>query len=198
MERQKIIDYVTEMRTRDHAILLYTNREDKHYILFTYIKAGLENGEAAAYVTSEETPKQIRNAMKEYGISVRRYEKSGALRIIDYKKWYIIGGGFDPAVTIDLWKKLAAETESRGFKGLRVTGEMSCFFDYDMIVELIEYEAALKKPLAIPMTAICAYDQALFNRHASQMDTTRALLSLIQEHNAAIFVEPVEGVVRTI
>ncbi len=99
--------------------------------------------------------------MQEYGIDVKRYESSGALRIIDYKEWYIISGGFDPSRTLDLWKNLIDESMKRGFKGLRVTGEMSCFFDNEIVEDLMEYENSLYTELATPTMAICAYDKAV-------------------------------------
>jgi hypothetical protein len=186
------------MKPRDHVIFLYTSPEDKHFVLFTYLKTGLEKGEVAAYVASQETPDQIKKAMQEYGIDVRRYEKTGALRVIDYKEWYIIGGGFDPSRTLDSWKNLLDESMKRGFKGLRVTGEMSCFFDNEIVEDLMNYENALKKELVIPMMAICAYDKALFERQAGIHNPVDVLLGLLAAHSTAIIIAPMEGVVRTI
>ena len=197
MKRDEIIDFITGMRSRDHVIFFYTGREEKYYVLFTYLKIGLEKGEAVAYVTSQQTPEQLRRAMQEYGIDVTRYEASGALKVIDYKGWYIIGGGFDPEKTMELWKKLVDESKRKGFKGLRVTGEMSCFFDYELVEELIDYENSLHRTLAIPMMAICAYDRALFSRQAARTDSVDVLLSLMSAHTTAIVSGHIEGVVKT-
>jgi hypothetical protein len=197
-ERDRIISYVSEMKPKDHLILLYASPEDKHFVLFTYIKAGLERGEAAAYVASQETPQQIRIAMQEYGIDVKRYESNGALRIIDYRNWYIIGGGFDPSRTLDYWKKLIDESKKNGFKGLRVTGEVSCFFDNEIVEDLMEYENSLHKKLEIPMMAICAYDKALFKQQAAGHDPTEVIIGLLAAHSTAVIMTPEEGVVRII
>jgi hypothetical protein len=195
--RDEILDFVREMKPKDHVIFFYTGREDKYYVLFTYLKTGLERGEAVAYVTSQESPEQIRGAMTEYGIDVKRYETSGALRVIDYKQWYIVGGGFDPEKTMELWKNLADESKKKGFRGLRVTGEMSCFFDYELVEELVNYENSLHRTLAIPMMAICAYDRALFSRQAARTDSVEVLLSVMSAHTTAIISGHVEGVVKT-
>jgi hypothetical protein len=196
--RDEIIDFVRRMKSQDHVIFFYTGREDKYYVLFTYLKAGLDKGEAVAYVVSQETPEQLKRAMEEYGIDVRGYEASGALRVIDYKGWYIISGGFDPEKTMDSWKKLADESKKRGFRGLRVTGEMSCFFDYELVEELMGYEKSLHRSLSMPMMAICAYDQALFSRQAARTDSVDVLLSLMSAHSTAIISGHVEGVVKTV
>jgi hypothetical protein len=197
-ERDRIISFVIDMKPNDHLIFLYSNPEDKHFVLFTYLKAGLERGEAAAYVASQETTQQIRKAMVEYGIDVKGYESRRALRIIDYKDWYIIGGGFDPSRTLDYWKKLIDETKKNGLKGLRITGEVSCFFDNEIVEDLMEYENSLHRKLDIPMMAICAYDKALFRRQAAGYDPTQVIIGLLAAHSTAIIMTPEEGVVRMI
>jgi hypothetical protein len=197
-ERDRIISFVIDMKPNDHLIFLYSNPEDKHFVLFTYLKAGLERGEAAAYVASQETTQQIRKAMVEYGIDVKRCESRGALRIIDYKDWYIIGGGFDPSRTLDYWKKLIDETKKNGLKGLRITGEVSCFFDNEIVEDLMEYENSLHRKLDIPMMAICAYDKALFRRQVAGYDPTQVIIGLLAAHSTAIIMTPEEGVVRMI
>jgi archaellum biogenesis ATPase FlaH len=198
LRKDEIIDFVRTMRSRDHVIFFYTGREDKYYVLFTYLKAGLDKGEAVAYVVSQETPEHLRQAMQEYGIDVKRYEASGALKVLDYKGWYIIAGGFDPEKTMSLWKNLVDESKKKGFKGLRITGEMSCFFDYELVKELMEYENSLRRTLSVPIMAICAYDQALFTRQTANTDSVEVLLSLMSAHSSAIITGHVEGVVKTI
>jgi archaellum biogenesis ATPase FlaH len=193
LEKNEILEFVKSMKTTDHVILLYTNTEDKHIVLFTYLKAGLEKDEAAAYVAGEETPEEIKQAMREFGIDVERYEGRGALRIIDYRDWYIIDGKFDMSKTIGLWKKLLDESKAKGFKGLRVTGEMTCFFENNMVKELVEYEKALHRVLEIPMIAICAYDQEATTKEGGP----GLLIDLLLTHSTAIIMGPKAGVVKT-
>jgi hypothetical protein len=68
------------------------------------------------------------------------------------------GGNFSILGTMKLWKTLLDEATGKGFKGLRVTGEMACFFEKKMVKELLEYENALHRVLELPLTVICAYD----------------------------------------
>jgi hypothetical protein len=35
---------------------------------------------------------------------------------------------------------------------------MACFFENQMVKELVEYEQSLDRVLELPMAAICAYD----------------------------------------
>jgi len=155
---EKAIRFMEELRPTNHLMFLYDSPEAKHKVLFNYFKVGLDNGEAGVYVTTDEKPSQIREAMKRFGIKVEKYEETGALRIFGYEDIYIIDGKFNIDTTMNLWKKLCNEASKRGFRGLRVTGEVACFFKHNLIRELIECEKELHRVLDIPMTAICAYN----------------------------------------
>jgi len=197
--KAEILDFVKTMRAKDHSILFYANRRDKREVLFTYLKAGLDAGEAAIYVASDESPHQIREAMRDFGLNVDRYEKSHALRIADYREWYIIEGEFDIGRIFSLWQKSLQEALAIGFKGLRVAGEMSCFFRHHMLNELVIYERALHRELEIPMEAICAYDDSVVLRGVKEDRYLRLYLDLIAAHGTILFVGPEEaGVVRTV
>lgn len=185
MEKREIIEFVKNMQPKDHVVLLYEEIRDKHDVLFTYLKTGLEKGEAAAYVASQETPEQIRQAMREFGIDVEQYENKGALKVIDYRDWYLIDGKFSYDRTLDLWRELLDESKSKGFKGLRVTGETACFFRDDIVKELMEYEHALHRVLDIPLTAICAYDSKTL---VSKEEWFNVLIELLNTHSTTIML----------
>lgn len=59
MKNQEIVDFVKELKATDHVIMFYSKPEDKREVLFTYLKAGLDQGEAAAYVATQESPDEI-------------------------------------------------------------------------------------------------------------------------------------------
>jgi hypothetical protein len=199
MGKAEILDFVKTMHAKDHAILFYSNRQDKHQILFTYLKAGLDAGEAAIYVASEETTDEIARAMKDFGVNVEQYEKTGGLRIMDYREWYIIKGEFNVGRIFSLWEKSLQDALAAGYKGLRVTGEMSCFFKHHMLNELIVYERALHRELQIPMEAICAYDDSIVLRGIEEDRYLKLYLDLITAHGTILFAGPEEaGIVRTV
>src|SRR3989337_595830 len=105
-ELQQVSSFVSAMKPTDHVILFHGPQEDKQKALFTYLKSGLDQEEAAAYVTSEATVGEVKQAMKSFGIDVDFTERTGALHVIDYRDWYIIDGNFDAPKTMRLWKKL--------------------------------------------------------------------------------------------
>jgi len=197
--KAEILDFVKSMQVKDHAILFYSNRTDKREVLFTYLKAGLDAGEAAIYVASEESPDEIKRAMKDFGLNSEQYEKSRALRVVDYRDWYIIEGKFDISKVFALWEQSLKESFANGFKGLRVTGEMSCFFKHHMLNELVVYERALHRELETPMKAICAYDDGVVLRGAEEDSYLRIYLDLITAHGTILFVGPQDaGVIRAV
>jgi len=192
MEKSEILEFVKQMKAKDHAIMFYSKPKDKHQVLFTYLKAGLEAGEAAVYVASEETPDQIRQAMKKFSIDVDRFEKSGALRVIDYKNCYIFEGKVNPSKSKEFWKKLNNESISGGLKGLRVAGETACFFKHGMVKELVEYERSLHRVFELPIIGICAYDTNIVAKESGG----ELYLDLIKAHSTVIFAGPEESVVK--
>jgi hypothetical protein len=187
------------MKARDHVILFYTNERDKHLVLFTYLKAGLDAGEAAVYVAGDESTSEIKQAMSDFGLDVEDHEKTGALRVVDYRNWYIVRGEFNIGRTISLWKKALDEAVEKGFKGLRVAGEMACFLTHNMINELVLYERALHRKLKIPLAAICAYDDRVVLKGIEEERYLRLYLDLVTAHSTILFTGPQEaGMVKVV
>ncbi|MDH5483456.1 MAG: MEDS domain-containing protein [Candidatus Bathyarchaeota archaeon] len=181
---KKVVDFVGNLKPSNHVIFAYDCLEAKHSVLFNYIKVGLENGEMAVYVASENSIEEARKAMERFGINVEKYEKKGALRVLSYEDVYIIDGRFDINLTMSIWDKLYKESLSKGFKGLRVTGEMSCFFKHGFERELIEYERSLHRVLEIPMIAICAYDTNVLGQNK---DPINLYSELVKAHGTVLF-----------
>jgi hypothetical protein len=181
---EKVLHFVEGLKPRDHVIFVYQSPEAKHNVLFNYLKLGLENGESAAYVASEETPEEIRDAMKRFGIRTEKYEKTGALHVLGYKDIYIVDGKFNLEAIMSKWKELHNEALEKGFKGFRVTGEMSCFFEHDMVEQLVEYERSLHRVLELPMMAICAYNAKALAKAKNPIDL---YTELVRAHGAVLF-----------
>jgi len=199
LSKNEILEFVRKMKARDHVILFYTNQRDKHLVLFTYLKAGLDAGEAAVYIAGDNSPSQIREAMRDFGLDVEHYERTGALKVVDYRNWYVIRGEFNIGRTISLWKKALDEAVAIGFRGLRAAGEMACFFRNNMINELVLYERALHRELDIPLAAICAYDDSVVVKGIEEERYMRLYLDLVTAHSTILFAGPQEaGIVRVV
>ncbi len=181
---EKVIHFVEQLRPTNHVIFVYDDPKGKHNVLFNYLKVGLDKGEAGVYVASEENPNQVREAMRRFGIDVEKHERTGALHVFGYEEVYIKGEKFDMATTMNTWTNLYKDSLEKGFTGLRVTGEMACFFKHNLIHELLEYEKALHTVLDIPMIAICAYSASLLNR---SYDPVNLYTELARAHGTILF-----------
>ncbi|TFG27699.1 hypothetical protein EU527_18280 [Candidatus Thorarchaeota archaeon] len=181
---QKLARIMDRLKPRDHLVLFYDSTEAKHNTLFSYISKGLELNEAVAYVCAEETPEQIMEAMQRFGIDVERGLRTEALTVLDYTDMYIRDGEFDMDIVMASWAKFYDDAIAKGFKGLRVTGEMSCFVQHDLVEELVEYEHALHTILDIPMIAICAYNSNLLSKIENPINVYS---ELVRAHGKVLF-----------
>ena len=181
---EKLMRILKNLRPRDHVILFYESREAKRSTLFSYIQRGILDGKAGVYVCSEETPNEIRKAMIEFGIDVDNYEKTEALRIVPYTELYIRDGKFNLDFVMDTWNKWYDNAISKGFSGMRATGEMNCFIKHDLVDNLIDYERALHTVLDIPMTAICAYNADSLSNIDNPIDVYS---ELVKAHGKVLF-----------
>ena len=175
---------VRQLKPRNHVLFLYESAQDKYNVLFNYLLAGLEAGEAVSYIASEENPTQIREAMRRFGIEVAKNEKAGALHILGYNDFYIMEGQFAISTTLSRINELYDAALTSGFTGWRATGEMACFFEHNLIQELIQYEKALHRVFDIPIIAICAYNVNMLTRANNPINLYNELL---RAHGTILF-----------
>ncbi|NIV44666.1 hypothetical protein GWN49_07325 [Candidatus Bathyarchaeota archaeon] len=181
---EKVLHFVEQLRPTNHVIFVYDDPVGKYNVLFNYLKAGLDKGEAGVYVASDEDPNRVRDAMREFGIDVEGYERTDALHILGYEEIYIRDKKFNMASTINKWTDIYKSSLEKGFTGLRVTGETACFFKHNMVHELLEYEKALHTVLDIPMIAVCAYSASLLN---GTYDPVNLYTELARAHGTILF-----------
>lgn len=182
---QEIVHFVNNMKPTDHVLFFYDTLEKKHNVLFNYLSAGLSDGKGAVYVCFEESPEQIRNAMKLFGIDVRRNEEEGNLIIRNYDEVYIENGEADCLKILANWKEIFERFRKKGL-GVRATGEMGCFFKHNKVRELLRYEYALHRVLDVPRDGICAYDvNTIVNT-----GYTEVMMPLVRAHGWAVFTGP--------
>ena len=103
---RQVLGYVKKLSLGDHAILLYESLAIKHRVLFTFLREGLEKGDASIYVAAEETPEQIRRGMKGFGIDVEKYKLEDSLKVLNYDPLYMRGEVVNPIPEImENWSK---------------------------------------------------------------------------------------------
>ncbi len=180
----KIKTFARQLRPMDHVIFVYDNQETRNEVLFNYVEAGLESGDAVVYVASEDNPNEIKKDMKRFGIDVARHEKNGALRILNYDEIYLVAGRFNSSAITDRWKTIYDQAVSKGFKRLRAIGEMGCFFKHNLLSELTEYEQTVHRALEPPIIGICVYKSDMFNK---AQDPVNFYNELVRVHRIVLY-----------
>jgi hypothetical protein len=177
----KTLDYVRDLETGSHGVVFYKNPHEKREVLFNFLQAGVQKGEGAVYVAAQETSKQIRRHMEDFGLNVKALERDGVLRIFDYDDWYIIDGEVNTPHTIMLGMRIFEEAMEIGLKGLRGCGEAACFFEHKKEKELVEFELMIGRKLDLPQSALCAYDV----NHAKSLEE-KLFFGLVKAHGPVV------------
>ena len=178
----KTLNYVKNLKVGNHGIFFYKNPHEKRQVLFNFLQAGLEKDEGAIYIASQETPKQIRRRMEEFGLNVEALERDmSVLKIFDYDGWYMIDGEVNVERIINLSERVFDEAMEIGLKGLRGCGEAACFFQHNKEKELVEYELQIGRKFDLPLTALCAYDV----NHVRSLEE-KLFFSLISAHGPVV------------
>jgi hypothetical protein len=107
------------------AVLTYTSTctqewcVDKMRVFASFIREGLENGDAICYLHPEEDSETIRSELKKYGIDVAKYEKNGTIFLRSLAEHSMSDGRFhlEKAVqdTLDFWNA----SKRKGYKHVR-------------------------------------------------------------------------------
>lgn len=177
----KTLKYVRNLEPGNHGIFFYENPHEKREVLFSFLQAGLEQGEGAVYVAAEEPSAQIRRHMEDFGLDVQSLHKDGLLRIFDYDDWYIIDGKVNIPYMTRLGNSVFQQAMELGLKGLRGCGETACFFEHQKVKELVDYELMIGRRFDLPLTSLCAYDV----NHAKSLED-RFFLGLIKAHGSVV------------
>jgi hypothetical protein len=181
MKTEKLTGFIKQIQPTNHIILFYDDSETKRRILYDYISDGLAKGKGIIYICSDESPDEVRDGLISYGIDVEPNERSEVLLIKNFE-WYIEKGNADTLKIINRMNDAYRKFSEKGL-GMRITGEMSCFFKQNKVRELLRYEYALHKVLTIPIDAICAYNlQSIVDA-----GYTDVIMPLVRAHGKAIF-----------
>lgn len=152
--RAQLRSFIREAPTSSHMVLIYGDPEEMREVVFTFIKDGLEKGEAAIYLSGDEGPEQASRELEDFGLDVN---DDKMLRVTDSEDWYVRRGTIDKDRVTEKWMKALRDALHDGYKGLRVTGEPTYFFRSGSVDSWMDYERSLPRRFEFPITAICRY-----------------------------------------
>ncbi len=122
-KRQSGIALIGELPWGSHFCQFYETQGDLLETLVPYFRAGLENNEFCVWVTSDFlTERDALKAMEAGVPGFSQYLAKRQIEIFPYTDWYLKGGTFDLRRTLNMWMEKHDEALSRGFAGMRVSG----------------------------------------------------------------------------
>lgn len=153
-----------ELGLGDHVAFFFSTNEERLSFVVPYMIRGLRNFERCIYITDENTVPDILAKFTEAGVDVGAATANGSLSVVTKHDSYLRHGAFEPERMIeDLDRDVRLALQS-GFRGVRVTGEMSWALDLpSALVRLCEYEENLREHWPSQLGGLCQYNETLFS-----------------------------------
>jgi len=161
---QEIETAIKRLEYGDHLCCIYETEQERWTSVAAFVAQGLALNERVMYVADDRPVENTLNYLRDKGVAVDRYHKSGQLLIVSAREVYLKEQPFNPSKMFALLETEANRALNEGFSGLRGTGEMSwalkSITDFE---RLIKYEAELNEFLSgIKIKALCQYDRRKF------------------------------------
>lgn len=122
-KRNSGIALIGDLPWGSHFCQFYRTKKDLLEVLVPYFKAGLESNELCVWVTSDFVDDEdALRALKKGVPGFPEYQAKKQIEIFSYTDWYLKGGSFDLRRTLNMWMEKHDEALSRGYEGMRVSG----------------------------------------------------------------------------
>jgi hypothetical protein len=171
---------VTKLFTlHDHNILFYASEKEKHRVLSSNLKTGLDMGCCGLYITREENIASTRVQLENRGLPIGDPKK---ITIVTSDQWYMPDGAINADRVMKQYRRLVDECLGRNFKGLYVSVDAAHMFDRlsNNLTPWLKYETSVGRRFGFPMEEICAY------RTDQVASKSQVLLHLLQAHQNTI------------
>ncbi len=158
-KRDSGIALVGDLPWGSHFCQFYTTKKDLLDVLVPYFRAGLENNEFCVWVTSDFlTEEHALKALKKCVPGFSTYLAKKQMEIFPYTDWYLKGGSFDLKRTLRMWMEKHEDALSRGFDGMRVSGNPYWIDNKKDWDDFACYEAEINKVIGgTKLLVLCTY-----------------------------------------
>ena len=169
-----------------HMCSFYRTREELAAALVPFFLAGLRGNERCIWITAEPFPAvQAIAELEKAGIDARAHIARGALVVRDFSDWYAEAGSLRGNDVVNLWLAEEARALADGYRGMRITGNVTFLQGSEDWSLFMEYEALVNEAFAgRRIVTLCTY--SLDQCGASEM------MEVLHRHNAAL-ERPDEG-----
>ena len=146
------------VETGNHIAVVYSHKDEELEEAFEFLKSGLEKNEIIMLIMDDISKDEIRKKINnEWNVDANTLEKNGYLIIKTTPEWYFPYAPPSVHKLNTVWISMIDYPYIKRKNGVRVFTDMSAFFRYGFVRELILYESTLEKEFDFPFTMICAY-----------------------------------------
>jgi DNA-binding CsgD family transcriptional regulator len=176
-----------------HICIFYETKKDLLDTAIAYFEAGLNGNEFCIWAVSD--PLSVTDAERALRHGIRDFDSrlaAGQIEILQGYDWYLRGNEFDPQRITGGWHDKLNEALSRGYEGMRASGN-AFWFETNQWKDFCEYEEELDRSLAgRKMIALCTYSLRK-SRAVELLDVARAhSFTLARRHGEWEFLETPE------
>jgi anti-anti-sigma regulatory factor len=134
-------------------------------LVIDFVRGGFARGERVAYYADENTPEQVMQMLRDADLPADESMRRGQLVLLSAEETYLTGGTFEPERMISSLHAAIDDALADGYRGFRMTGEMSwASRGVPGAEHLDDYEARVGEVYATrPATGLCQYDRRLFD-----------------------------------
>jgi signal transduction histidine kinase len=141
-----------------HFCQFYRTGADLADTLVPFFEAGLRSNEACLWVTGSNLEADAAETLMIEAVpEFKKRLSGGQMQIVSIRDWYTPGDDFDPDVILQGWLDREAESQRRGFSGLRLTGD-TFWVERSGWDNFMEYENKVNKSFRrYNLVALCTY-----------------------------------------
>ena len=179
------------LKLKDHCMHTYSSTDDSIKDASKFLKIGIENNETTLLLLSRDIDLSNFKSqlVLDHNIDMNKLQNDGLLKIAYTEEFYLSFNQKDNnkknTVTVDNDKvhrnffNLADQVRKKnGINGLRIFAMLDCFFEYDLVDELVDYERETPFKFSKPILGICAYN----DKHIAQLSEDQ-IRKLVLSHN---------------
>jgi hypothetical protein len=162
-----------------HICNFYRTREELAAALVPFFLAGLRAKERCIWITAEPLlAVDAIAALEEAGLDARAEIERGSLVVRDFSDWYAEAGTLLGAQVVDLWLGEEARALADGYRGLRITGNVT-FLQPEEWPLFMEYEELVNSAFhGRRIVTLCTY----WLEQCGSAET----LEVLRRHNGAL------------
>jgi hypothetical protein len=141
-----------------HSCHFYSDRQQLIDALVPFVLAGLQAKERCLIIASAPLPaRDLVRELRQSWDGVEEAFHSGALRVLDFDRWYLDTSGLKSEDLVQLWLREEEQALAEGYSGLRVSGNIS-FLTPEQWPAFMAYEKSVSANFSNRrIVALCSY-----------------------------------------